>query len=172
VLGSAGSASELFLSQARGGVPLTVTDSGMIRYWITMAHATTLAAHAALLAGEGATLAVPASPTTLTVGELAKSIWSVAGRPGSPEFDLIGIRRGETLSEVLTGPGEEIGEEAQQGIAPIEGEVPTAGPAWVAERLPEQGDTEAARAVWLEAMQRPEFFIRAQSGERKADSAP
>jgi nucleoside-diphosphate-sugar epimerase len=159
VLGSAGSASELFLAQAQAGVPLTVTDSGMMRYWITMAHAATLASHATLLAADGATLAVPAEPATLTVGDLAKHIWSAAGRPGSPEFDLIGIRRGETVNEVLVGPGEEIGREPHQGITTIEGEVPTAGPAWVAERLPEQGDTEAARAVWLEAMRRPEFFL-------------
>ena len=53
VLGSAGSASELFLRQARAGVPLTVTDTGMMRYWITMAHAATLAAHGALLAARG-----------------------------------------------------------------------------------------------------------------------
>jgi nucleoside-diphosphate-sugar epimerase/sugar phosphate isomerase/epimerase len=155
VLGSAGSASELFLGQARAGVPLTVTDSGMVRYWITMSHAATLAAHAVLLAADGATLAVPSEPATLTVGELAKAIWSAAGQNGSPEFDLIGIRRGETVNEVLTGPGERIGPESRQGIAAIEGEVPTAGPAWVAERLPEQRDTEAARAVWLEAMRRP-----------------
>ena len=45
VLGSAGSASELFLRQARAGVPLTITDTGMLRYWITMAHAVTAAAH-------------------------------------------------------------------------------------------------------------------------------
>ena len=36
VLASAGSASELFLRQSRAGVPLTVTDTGMLRYWITM----------------------------------------------------------------------------------------------------------------------------------------
>src|SRR6266487_3408622 len=39
VLGSAGAASEIFLSQARAGVPLTVTNTGMVRYWITMPHA-------------------------------------------------------------------------------------------------------------------------------------
>src|SRR5436190_3012778 len=44
VLGSAGSASELFLRQARADVPLTVTDTDMLRYWITMAHAASLAA--------------------------------------------------------------------------------------------------------------------------------
>jgi nucleoside-diphosphate-sugar epimerase len=163
VLGSAGSASELFLEQARASAPLTVTDGGMVRYWITLSHAATLAAHATLLAADGATLAVPAEPSTLTVGDLANAIWSAAGRPGAPEFDLIGIRRGETLNEVLTGRGEQIGPEAYQGIAPIEGEVPTAGPAWVAERLPEHGESEAARAVWLEAMRRPGLLVPAES---------
>ena len=43
VLGSAGSASDLFLRQARAGVPLSVTDTGMVRYWITLGHAATLA---------------------------------------------------------------------------------------------------------------------------------
>ena len=61
VLGSAGSASELFLKQARAGVPLTVTEAGMVRYWITMAHAVALLAHAALVAGDGALLAAPAT---------------------------------------------------------------------------------------------------------------
>jgi FlaA1/EpsC-like NDP-sugar epimerase len=155
VLGSAGSASDLFLRQARAGVPLTVTDTGMVRYWITMAHAATLAVHGALLAGEGTLLAGPADPAMLTVGELADRIWRGCGRDGDPDIDLVGIRRGETLSEVITAPGEEIGDEHHQGIAPIHAEISTAGPAWVAERLPASGSREEARAVWLEAMQRP-----------------
>jgi len=155
VLGSAGSASELFLRQARADVPLTVTDTGMIRYWITMAHAATLAAHGALLAAEGVHLATPAEPVTLTVGELAERIWRHAGRSGSPQLDVLGIRRGETMREVLVGPNEEVLPERYQGIAPIAGTLPTAGPAWVAERLPEAGSREETRAVWLEAMRRP-----------------
>jgi FlaA1/EpsC-like NDP-sugar epimerase len=155
VLGSAGSASELFLRQARAEVPLTVTDPGMLRYWVTMAHTTTLAAHATLLAAEGAHLAVPADPPELSVGELAERIWRCAGRPGAPEFDLVGIRRGETLSETLIGPGEQLGTSRHQGVTTIDSAIPAAGPAWVAERLPERGSREQARAVWLEAMQRP-----------------
>jgi nucleoside-diphosphate-sugar epimerase/sugar phosphate isomerase/epimerase len=155
VLGSAGSASELFLNQALTGVPLTVTDPGMVRYWVTMAHTTTLAAHAALLAGDGAHLAGPADPVKLTVGQLAERIWLGTGRADSPDFELVGIRRGETLSEELTGPGERLGPDRHQGIAAIEGEIPAAGPAWVAERLPERSSREQARAVWLEAMRRP-----------------
>ena len=155
VLGSAGSASELFLRQARAGVPLTVTDTGMMRYWITMAHATTLAVHGALLAGRGVPLAGPADLPMLTVGELAERIWRFAGPGGELAIEEIGIRDGETLSEVLTGPDEELGPEAEQGIAPIQGDVPTAAAEWVAERLPAAGDREAARSVWLEAMRQP-----------------
>lgn len=166
VLSSAGSASDLFLKQARGGVPLTVTDTGMVRYWITMAHAATLAAHGALLAGEGVMLAAPSGPAMLTVGELAERIWTGAGHDGAPDIDLLGIRRGETLTEVITAPGEEMGAERYQGIAPIEGEIPTSAPAWVAERLPATGDREEARAVWLEAMRRPGLLTPTQAARR------
>jgi FlaA1/EpsC-like NDP-sugar epimerase len=156
VLGSAGSASELFLRQASSGDPLTVTDTGMVRYWITMGHAASMAAHAALLAADGALLATPADPVTLTVGELASRIWRQAGRTGEPDLDLLGARRGETMNEVLTRPGEELDGEPYQGIAPIRAEIPTAGAAWVAERLPEAGDRSgSARTVWLDAMSRP-----------------
>jgi nucleoside-diphosphate-sugar epimerase/sugar phosphate isomerase/epimerase len=160
VLGTAGSASELFLRQARARVPLTVTDSAMVRYWITMAHAAAAAAQAPLLADEGVRLATPADAVTLTVGELAERIWRASGRRGDPFVDVVGIRPGETLSEVLTGPGEELGEARRQGIAPILGEMPTAGAAWVVERLPETGSREEARAVWLEAMRRPGLLAR------------
>ena len=155
VLGSAGSASDLFLRQARAGVPLTVTDTGMVRYWITMAHATTLAAHGALLAAEGCRLAGPAEPALYTVGELAERIWRGAGRPGQPAIDLLGIRSGETMSEVLVSPEERIGTERFQGIAPIEAEIPTTAPAWIAERLTAGGSREEARALWMEVMRRP-----------------
>ncbi len=155
VLGTAGSVSELFLRQAREGIPLTVTDAGMIRYWITMAHAATLAAHSALLAREDVALATASDAVTLTVGDLAERIWRAAGRRGAAAVDVVGIRPGETMSEVLVGPGEELGTERFQGIAPIEGDVPTAAPAWVLERLPERGSREDVRAVWLEALSRP-----------------
>jgi nucleoside-diphosphate-sugar epimerase/sugar phosphate isomerase/epimerase len=166
VLGSAGSASELFVRQARADVPLSVTDTGMLRYWITMAHAASLAAHAALLAAEGLPLATASDPVVLTVGELATRIWRRAGREGDPALDLLGIRPGETLSEMLTGPGEELGSERHQGIAPIAGTIPTTAPAWVVERLPEGGGREESRAVWLEAMRRPGLLAPGVRAER------
>jgi FlaA1/EpsC-like NDP-sugar epimerase len=123
-----------------------------------MAHTTSLAVHGVLLAADGEVLAGPADPAMLTVGELAQRIWRRAGRSGGPEIEKLGIRRGETMSEVLTGSGEEHAAESRQGIAPILGELPTAGAAWVAERLPERGSRSEAREIWLEAMERPGFF--------------
>jgi FlaA1/EpsC-like NDP-sugar epimerase len=155
VLASAGSASELFLRQARAGVPLTVTDTGMTRYWITGGHAALVLAHGALLAADGCVLATPHDPAQLSVGELAARIWAAARGGGEPEIELLGIRAGETLTEVLTGPGEELGGEPLQGIAPIEPGPLSPGPAWVAERLAGEQGREEARAVWLEAMRRP-----------------
>jgi nucleoside-diphosphate-sugar epimerase len=155
VLGSAGSASELFLNQARAQVPLTVTETGMVRYWITLAHAAAAAAQAPLLAADGARLATPSDAVTLTVGELAGRIWRTAGNDGEAAVDVVGIRPGETLTEVLTAPGERLGDSQLQGIVPIAGEISSAGAAWVLERLPERGSREDVRAVWLEALRRP-----------------
>ena len=163
VLGSAGSASELFLNQSRAGVPLTITDTGMVRYWITMAHAAAAAAHAALLAADGAVLMTPADPRVLTVGQLATGIWRQAGNEGEPNVDVLGIRRGETLGEVLTASNEELGDERYPGIAPISGERRTDAAAWVAERLPSRAGREEARSLWREAMERPGLLLPAQT---------
>ena len=159
VLASTGSASELFLRQARAGVPLTVTDTGMRRFWITSAHAALVLAHGALLAAEGEVLATPHDPAELTVGELAERIWAGAGAGEPAEIELLGIRPGETLTEVLTGPGERLGGERHQGIAAIDGGAAATGPAWVAERLEAGMAREATRAVWREAMSRPGLLV-------------
>ncbi|HET8822169.1 MAG TPA: polysaccharide biosynthesis protein [Thermoleophilaceae bacterium] len=159
VLGSAGSASELFLRQARAGVPLTITDTGMLRYWITMAHAVTAAAHGALLASHGARLATPAGAPELTVGELATRIWQGAGLDGEPNVDLLGIRRGETMGEVLVGGDERLGEELYPGVMEIESEMSTAAASWVAERISAETSREGAREVWREAMDRPGLIV-------------
>jgi nucleoside-diphosphate-sugar epimerase/sugar phosphate isomerase/epimerase len=159
VLGSAGSASDLFLRQARAGVPLTVTDTGMLRYWITMPHAVTAAVHGALLARRGVRLATPAGAPEFTVGELATRIWRGAGLRGEPSVELLGIRRGETMGEVLTGPGERLGTEQYPGVVEIDSEMVTAAASWVAERIGAETSREAAREVWREAMERPGLIV-------------
>jgi len=163
VLGSAGSASELFLEQARSGLPLTVTNGEMMRYWITKSHAVTLAAHATLGSARD-TVLLPAGDTPLlSVGELAKRIWRQAGCTGEPQLELLGIRAGETMEEVLTGPGEVLGSEIYPGACAIQGAIPTGAAAWAVERLPGISSRETARPVWLEALRHPGLTGRAPS---------
>ena len=152
VLGSAGSASELFMRQSLAGVPLTVTDTGMVRYWITTGHAVLLLAHGALAAGDGERLATACDPAPFTVGEVAERIWRQAGRQGTPDLDVVGVRPGETMSELLVGEGEALGPEGYGGFAAIEAvEDPEATDELLA-RLGEAGDRRARRAVWLAAL--------------------
>jgi nucleoside-diphosphate-sugar epimerase/sugar phosphate isomerase/epimerase len=149
VLGSAGSASELFLRQARAGVPLTVTDTGMLRFWITQAHAAALVAAGAL--GDERLLTA-ADPATLTVGELAERIWTLAGPGGPPDLHVVGVRPGETMTEVLTGPGEALGDEVRQGVAAIDTVPATAAAAAVVEEVEAGGGPDERRAAWLRAL--------------------
>lgn len=157
VLGSAGSASDLFLRQIRAGVPLTVTDTGMRRYWITMGHAATLIAHGALSAAAGTPLVTAADPVTLTVGQLAQRIWRCAGRCGAPDVALLGVRAGETMEEVLVGGDEVLGEERFAGCAPIEGTAALPGEVAreLVARLDAEPDAALRRAHWTQALARP-----------------
>ena len=157
VLGSAGSASDLFLRQARARVPLTVTDTGMVRYWITMAGAASLLAHGLLVAGSGETLVAASDAVTLTVGDVAERIWRLAGAPGEPEIALTGVRPGETMSEVIAGPGEELGEDAYPGVAAIRTAEPAAELVEMVAALEDHPGPAERRAAWLAALS-PESF--------------
>jgi nucleoside-diphosphate-sugar epimerase/sugar phosphate isomerase/epimerase len=150
VLGSAGSASELFLRQARAGVPLTVTDTTMVRYWITRGHAASLVAHAALLVDGGSPLVTAADPVSLTVGELAERTWQgVHGSREAAPLHIVGVRAGETMHEVLVGPGEQLGEERLQGATTITAGPPLDGLADAVGALESLATLQARREHWL-----------------------
>jgi nucleoside-diphosphate-sugar epimerase/sugar phosphate isomerase/epimerase len=157
VLGSAGSASDLFLRQARAGVPLTVTDTGMVRYWITMAGAASLLAHALLVAGPAENLVAASDAVTLTVGDVAERIWRLAGAEGEPPIERIGVRPGETMSEVIAGPGEELAQDAFPGVAAIRTAEPGAELAEMVAALEDHPTPADRRAAWLAALS-PESF--------------
>ncbi len=159
VLGSAGSASDLFLRQARAGGPLYGDRStGMERFWITMAHAATLLAHGALLGGGAVRLVSAADPITMTVGELAARIWRQTGHADDPAITLVGVRPGEVMREVITGPHERLGEELLQGCAAIEGPSPLEETRALVADLEQARDVEERRALLLSALRRPEAF--------------
>src|SRR3954451_13073485 len=150
VLGSAGSASELFLRQARAGVPLTVTDTTMVRYWITRGHAASLVAHSALLVDAGWPLVTAADPVSLTVGELAERTWSGVHGPGEvAPLHIVGVRAGETMHEVLVGAGETLQAERFQGAATIASAPPLDGLTDAVGALDTLGSLQARRDHWL-----------------------
>ena len=97
------SVSELAIGESvcHDGACLTVTDTGMMRFWITGAHAALVLAHGALLAADGEVLSTPHDPAELSVGELAQRIWRAAGAGETADIELLGIRRGETLRSLL-----------------------------------------------------------------------
>ena len=70
------------------------------------------------------------------------------------------------MSEVIAGPGEELGDERRRGAVPILGDEGTAAAAWVAERLRSGTSREQARSLWREAMERPGLLVPGQTAPR------
>jgi FlaA1/EpsC-like NDP-sugar epimerase len=106
VAGTAGSVVEVFTRQIAAGLPISVTDRRMDRYWMTMAEATQLLlATAGRERFGGIHLLDVGAPVPLieTVQRLATQL-----RPGAgePEVRLVGIRPGERLHELLHYPDE------------------------------------------------------------------
>lgn len=151
VLGSAGSATELWLRQSRAGVPLALTDPSMERFWITMAHAASLVAHGALAAASGVRLVTAHDPREQAIGEVAARIWQLSAG-GEPDMHIAGVRPGETMNEVLIGPGEELGPELHQGVCAITGDVALEAVGDVVDAVDAAPSAEARRQVWLDAL--------------------
>jgi UDP-N-acetylglucosamine 4,6-dehydratase len=92
VVGSRGSVVPLFRQQAATG-KLTITDERMTRFWITLPQAVDLVFYA-LANMTGGEVFIPKIPS-MRVVDLAEAM-----APGLPR-DIIGIRPGEKLHEVL-----------------------------------------------------------------------
>lgn len=97
VLGSRGSVLGLFLRQREAG-RITVTDSRMTRFWLTIEQGVRFTLRC-IEQMEGGEVFVPKIPS-MQVLELAKAI-----APGA-ELEFIGIRPGEKLHEVLVSTDE------------------------------------------------------------------
>jgi FlaA1/EpsC-like NDP-sugar epimerase len=101
VLGSSGSVVPLFQRQLREGVPLTITDPEMTRYFMTIPDASRLIREASLL-GEAGDLFVLDMGEPVRIVDLARDLARLAGRdPDSIPIQYIGLRPGEKLHETL-----------------------------------------------------------------------
>jgi UDP-N-acetylglucosamine 4,6-dehydratase len=97
VVGSRGSIVPLFLKQRAGG-KITVTDDRMTRFWLSLDQGVRFVIHC-IEQMEGGEVFVPKIPSTKVV-DLARAIAPNA------EIDIIGIRPGEKLHEMLISEDE------------------------------------------------------------------
>jgi FlaA1/EpsC-like NDP-sugar epimerase len=91
----------LFQRQLREGVPLTITDPEMTRFFMTIPEASRLILEASLM-GEPGDLFVLDMGDPIRIVDLARDLARLAGRdPDSVPIQYIGLRPGEKLHETL-----------------------------------------------------------------------
>jgi UDP-glucose 4-epimerase len=102
VMYSRGSVIPLFVDQIKRGEPLTITHSQMTRLLLPLGEAVELVTVALEHAGQGDIL-VRKSPAA-TVGDLAHAMLNLFDAPN--DIQVVGIREGEKMHEVLITPEE------------------------------------------------------------------
>lgn len=98
VMASRGSVIPLFVEQMLAGTPLTITDSNMTRFMMTLDDALDLV-HYAFEKGDNGDIFVQKAPA-VTIGTLAKALLQLFQRP-EHSVNVIGTRHGEKLFETL-----------------------------------------------------------------------
>jgi FlaA1/EpsC-like NDP-sugar epimerase len=107
VIGSRGGVIQTFLRQVADGGPVTVTDAGMARYFMSIEEAVELVLQAAALSRGGDVFTLEMGDP-VRIMELAREVIRLAGRvPGRDvEVALVGRQPGEKLVEDLVDPRE------------------------------------------------------------------
>ena len=117
VLGSSGSVIPIFTKQIASGGPVTVTDPGMTRYFMTIPEASQLVLQAGVMGKDGDIFVLDMGEPVKIV-DLARQMITLSGlRPGEDiEIQFTGIRPGEKLYEELSVAGENMGKTTHDKI--------------------------------------------------------
>ena len=103
VLGSRGSVLTTFTAQIARGGPVTVTDPGVTRYFMTIGEAVQLVIQAGAIGGNGNALVLDMG-APVAISAVAEQLIELAGKP--VEIVYTGLREGEKLHEQLFSSGE------------------------------------------------------------------
>jgi len=130
VLGSSGSVVPIFRRQIASGGPVTVTDQGMTRYFMTIPEAVQLVIRAGSLATGGEVFALEMGEP-VSIMELAQDMIRFSGlEPGRDiAIEIVGARPGEKLHEQLFNSYERPQPTPAQKI--MRAARPPVDPAWV-----------------------------------------
>jgi FlaA1/EpsC-like NDP-sugar epimerase len=104
VLGSRGSVLTTFADQLAKGLPVTVTDPDVTRFFMTIPEAVQLVIQAAAIGGPGEALVLDMGAPVRIV-DVARQLMAISGCPVPIEYT--GLRTGEKMHEELFADGEE-----------------------------------------------------------------
>jgi FlaA1/EpsC-like NDP-sugar epimerase len=132
VLGSSGSVVPIFRRQIATGGPVTVTDPGMKRFFMTIPEAVQLVIRSGSLASGGETFVLEMGEP-VAIMDLARDMIRFSGlEPGRDiAIEIVGRRAGEKLGEVLFNPYERC--EGTPAAKIMRAVRPAVDPAWVEE---------------------------------------